>query len=271
MKILLVEEDVNTLDVSAYALRREGFNVLTARTAAGALSLGRSAHPHVVVASVRLPDMSGFELCQRVRHNWAVPVILLTEQMDDEHVVRGYQVGADDVVAKPFSMRQLAMRVRAVWRAPETPGDPEPQREVRAGSITLDVDAYEVRRDGRATHLTPIEFRLLYLLAMNAERVVSSARLLEYAWKHDEADALLLRTHICRIRNKLRLPRGRPGDIFSLPGVGYRLTVDAAPPAGQPVAAAGALSMALPHSDLPPAPHAAAVAPAPAPAPAWAA
>lgn len=226
MKILLVDEDVDTLDVCAYALRRDGFKVLTTTTATAALEHWHSAHPHVLVASVRLPDMNGFELCQRFRQLAGIPVILLTERTDDEHVVRGYQAGADDVVTKPFSMRQLAMRVRAVWRTPETPGDPEPQREVRAGSITLDVDTYEVRRGDTTTHLTPIEFRLLYLLAANAERVVNSARLLEYGWKQDGADVLLLRTHICRIRRKLGLPRGSAGDIFSLPGIGYRLTSD---------------------------------------------
>jgi DNA-binding response OmpR family regulator len=226
MKILLADEDVDTLDVCAYALRREGFKVLTTTTAAAALTRWHSDQPHVLVASVRLPDMSGFDLCQRVRQLAGIPVILLTERTDDEHVVRGYQAGADDVVTKPFSMRQLAMRVRAVWRTPETPGDPEPQREVRAGSITLDVDTYEVRRGDTTTHLTPIEFRLLYLLATHAERVVNSARLLEYAWKQDGADVLLLRTHICRIRRKLGLPRGTAGDIFSLPGIGYRLTSD---------------------------------------------
>jgi len=226
MKILLADEDVDTLDVCAYALRREGFKVLTTTTATGALARWHSARPHVLVANVRFPDMSGFELCQRFHQQARIPVILLTERTDDEHVVRGYQAGADDVVTKPFSMRQLAMRVWAVWRTTETPGDLEPRGEVRAGTITLDVNTYEVRRGGTTTHLTPIEFRLLYLLATNAERVVNSTRLLEYAWKHDGADVLLLRTHICRIRRKLGLPRGCAGDIFSLAGIGYRLTSD---------------------------------------------
>jgi DNA-binding response OmpR family regulator len=103
---------------------------------------------------------------------------------------------------------------------------PEPQRELRVGALLLDVDSHEVHRRGLSVRLTPTEFRLLYILAVNAGRVVSGPRLVEYAWGYDETDVMLLKTHICHIRRKLKLPRGVPGDITAVPGVGYRLTVE---------------------------------------------
>src|SRR5688572_4391538 len=226
MKILLVEDDVNLLDVTAYALRREGFNVIAATDGAAALRRWEADRPNLVVLDVGLPQVSGLDVCRRIRQSAATPVILLTGLSDEESVLRGFRVGADDYVTKPFSPSQLAMRIRAVWRRGARTGDLEPVGEVRVGDLALDVEAHEVRRAGsqeKPVRLTPIEFRLLYLLANNAGRVVSAARLVEYAWGYDASDASLLKTHICHIRKKLRVSRGEPGDIGAVPGVGYRL------------------------------------------------
>jgi len=221
MKILLVDDDTDLLDVTAYALRREGFNVIVATDGQQALRRWEADHPHLVVLDVGLPRISGFDVCRRIRQTSVVPIILLTGLSDDDHVVQGFRLGADDYVTKPFSPRQLAMRIRAVWRRGVQAGEPEPVRELESGQLVLDVESHEVRHPRGTTRLTPIEFRLLYMLAINSGRVVSGARLVEYAWGYDGSDTSLLKTHICHIRQKLGLVRG---EITAVPGVGYRLT-----------------------------------------------
>jgi DNA-binding response OmpR family regulator len=192
----------------------------------------QSDRPQLLLLDAGLQGTNGVEVCRRIRQTDDTPVILLSDRTDDDFVVQGFRSGADDFVPKPFSPRQLVMRIRAVWRRRGPSDMPEPQRQLQAGPLLLDVDSHEVNHHDRTVRLTPTEFRLLYILAMNAGRVVSGPRLVEYAWGYDETDVALLKTHICHIRSKLQLPRGRAGDIVSVPGVGYRLTQEmAAPPA----------------------------------------
>jgi DNA-binding response OmpR family regulator len=226
MRILIADSDIDSLDVTAYALRREGFQVVTATTGGDALLRWQSDRPHLMLVDAALPQGGGFEVCRRVRLKDDTPVIVLSERSDDEQVIQAFRLGADDFVPKPFSPRQLVVRIKALWRRRGPSDVPEPQRELRAGALLLDVDSHEVHRHEHSVRLTPTEFRLLYILAVNAGRVVSGPRLVEYAWGYDETDVMLLKTHICHIRRKLKLPRGVPGDISAVPGVGYRLTLE---------------------------------------------
>jgi DNA-binding response OmpR family regulator len=223
VKVLLVEDDPNLLDITVYALRREGFNVIAATDGVVALRRWENDQPSVVVLDLGLPKLSGLEVCRRIRQKSSTPIIMLTGLSDEEHVLNGFRAGADDYVTKPFSPSQLAMRIRAVWRRGSRGAELEPVGEVRFGDIVLHVDSHEVARAGATVRLTPIEFRLLYLLANNTGRVVSSSRLVEYAWGYDANDASLLKTHICHLRRKLGLTRGGPVEIRSVPAVGYRL------------------------------------------------
>jgi DNA-binding response OmpR family regulator len=182
VKILLVDDDTDLLDVTSYALRREGFNIIVATDGAQAVHRWENDRHALVVLDVGLPRMSGFEVCRRIRHASQTPVILLTALHDDDSVVQGFRLGADDYVTKPFSPRQLAMRIRAVCRRGSHHGKPEPARERRVGDMGLDVEGHEVTRGGRTVRLTPLEFRILHLLASNAGRVVRATRLVEYAW-----------------------------------------------------------------------------------------
>jgi DNA-binding response OmpR family regulator len=229
MKILLVEDDVNLLDVTAYALRREGFSVIPATDGVQALTRWEADRPNMVVLDIGLPRMDGLDVCRRIRQSGPhanTPVILLTGRTAEEDVLTGFRAGADDYVTKPFSPAQLAMRIRAVWRRGGHLGALEPSGELRVGDLTLDRESHEVWRGEEMVRLTPIEFRLLYMLATNAGRVVSAARLVEYAWDYAASDSSLLKTHICHVRKKLRLRRGQPGDIRAVPHVGYRLIAD---------------------------------------------
>jgi DNA-binding response OmpR family regulator len=223
MKVLLVDDDVDLLDVTSYALRREGFNVIVATDGMRAIQRWETDRPDLIVSDINMPRMNGLELCQRVRRESTTPVILLTALNSEEQIVQGFQVGADDYLTKPFSPRLLAMRIRAVWRRGSTVGEPEPVRQLRVGHLTLDVETHEVIYQGREIALTPLEFKLLHILAANTGRVVTSTRMVDYAWGYDGGDISLLKTHISHIRKKLDLPQPDIGDIRAVAKVGYRL------------------------------------------------
>ena len=229
MKVLLVDDDTDLLDVTAYALRREGFNVVVATDGVQALRRWQCDKPDLIVLDVSMPQVSGFEVCRKIRQSSTTPIIMLTSFHDEEHVIQGFQLGVDDYVTKPFSPRQLAMRIRAVWRRSAGAGEPDPVREMHVGPLVLDTEAHEVRHGGRAVQLTPIEFRLLYILATNAGRVVSASRLVDYAWGYDGGDVSLLKTHFSHIRTKLGFPHSGLGEITAVPRVGYRFTPGASP------------------------------------------
>lgn len=223
MKILLADDDAELLEVTAYALRREGFAVIAANDGAQALRRWQQDHPDIVVLDVNMPQLDGFAVCRQIRDAGPTPVILLTALNQEEQIIRGFEAGADDYVTKPFSPRQLAMRLRAIWRR-STNGEPEPARELRLGPLALDAESHEVLLAEQPIHLTPIEFRLLFILAANTGRVVSTARLVEYGWGYDGGDVSLLKTHVSHLRKKLGLPLDDLGEIRAIPRVGYRLT-----------------------------------------------
>jgi DNA-binding response OmpR family regulator len=224
MKILLVDDDPDMLDVTSYALRRDGFNVIIASDGNQALRRWKADEPDLVVLDVGLPRVNGLEVCHRIRQESQTPVILLTAHSDEENVVKGFRFGADDYVTKPFSPRQLSMRIQAVARRGSQLGQREPTRELRVGNLVLEVESHEVQCGDFSTRLTSIEFRLLYLLANNVGRVVASSRLVDYAWGCDGGDVSLLKTHISHIRSKLGMSVTGPTSISVVPSVGYRLT-----------------------------------------------
>ena len=226
MKVLLVDDDIDLLDVTSYALRREGFNVIVATDGLQAQQRWETDHPDLVVSDVAMPRMNGLELCQRIRRDSTTPVILLTAMNGEEQIIKGFELGADDYVTKPFSPRQLAMRIRAVWRRGSMTSEPDAVRQLRVGELVLDVESHEVIHRDQDIQLTPIEFKLLYILAANRGRVVTSSRLVDYAWGYDGGDVSLLKTHISHIRKKLQLPQPDLGDIRAVPRVGYRLLAD---------------------------------------------
>jgi DNA-binding response OmpR family regulator len=215
MKVLLVDDDVDLLDVTAYALRREGFQLITATSGELAIARWEAAQPDVIVLDVGLPGRNGLDVCRTIRRAGPTPIILLT--------ARG--VGADDYIVKPFSPRLLALRIRAVARRASPRAMVEEPVELAVGELVLERESHQVQVNGRTVRLTPIEFRLLYLLASNAGRVVQATRLADYVWGYDEGDAALLKTHCSHIRKKLRLGPGGPAEIQAVPRVGYRLTL----------------------------------------------
>src|SRR5918912_1485407 len=154
MKVLLVDDDNDLLDLLHYALRREGYQVVTASDGAQGLARWRAEQPDLVLLDGNLPKLDGFEVCRQIRHEATTPVIMLTARGEEADVVRGLQLGADDYVTKPFSAKQLVARMQAVLRRARRDLVPPPAREVRAGELVLDLTAHQVTRAGRSVALT---------------------------------------------------------------------------------------------------------------------
>jgi DNA-binding response OmpR family regulator len=169
--------------------------------------------------------MDGFEVCRRIRHESTTPVIMLTARDEEDDILRGLQIGADDYMTKPFSAKQLAARMKAVLRRCQSDPYREPTSQVQVGNLVLDLQSHEVTKDGEPIQLTRLEFRILYMLALNEGRIIPYSRLIEYAWGYyDEGNSNLLKTHICHIRKKVGLPPGGKRGIKAVLGVGYSLS-----------------------------------------------
>jgi DNA-binding response OmpR family regulator len=223
MKVLIADDDADLLDLLCYALRREGYTVVTAIDGKQALRRFETERPDIVLLDIKLPKFNGFEVCRRIRQDAEIPLIMLTSCTDEEDVVRGLQLGADDYVTKPFSVKQLVNRMKAVLRRYAVHRYQEPASVLEVDGLVLDLQSYEATKDGVRVQLTPLEFRILYILAMNQGRVIPYSRLVEHAWGYDGGDASLLKTHICHIRKKLGWRADQPGGIRSVTGVGYSL------------------------------------------------
>jgi DNA-binding response OmpR family regulator len=171
VKILIVDDDADLLDLTGYALRRDGFTVVQALDGEQALQRWERENPDLVLLDANMPKLNGFEVCRRIRQASTTPVIMLTARDDEEDILQGLELGADDYVTKPFSAKQLIARIRAVIRRCQ--GDPyrQPVSELRAGDVVLDLQSHEARKNGAVVQLTPLEFRLLYMLGLRRRRL----------------------------------------------------------------------------------------------------
>ena len=181
--------------------------------------------PDLVLLDANLPKVDGFEVCRRIRHDGATPIIMLTARDEEEDVLHAYRIGIDDYVNKPFSAKQLVARMKAVLRRSQADPHRQAVREVKFGDVRLDLQSYSASDGERQIQFTPLEFRILYLLGVNEGRVIPYSRLVEYAWGYEGGDSSLLKTHICHIRQKLNLSAGKNGGIRAVPGVGYSLAL----------------------------------------------
>ncbi len=224
--VLIVEDEPDIRNLIVHHLTRDGFRCRTAATGAEALTRVRAAVPDLVVLDLMLPEMSGLEVCRRLRGDAAtaaVPIIMLTAKADEVDRIVGLELGADDYVAKPFSPKELVARVRAVLRRAR-PG--ETGRPLSAGTVSLDAARHVVTVDGRPVELTPKEFDLLRALLEAAGRVLSREHLLNRVWGYSRADEIESRTvdvHIRRLRAKLGAEERR---ITTVKGVGYRFEAE---------------------------------------------
>ncbi|MGH2491170.1 MAG: response regulator transcription factor [Candidatus Limnocylindria bacterium] len=220
IKILLVEDDPDVRDLTAYVLRRERFVVVEASDGASALRRWKTDRPDLVILDLGLPSMDGFEVVRRIREDEETPILVVTGRKDAQDVLRCFNLGSDDFVPKPVEFRELIARIRAILRranAKVETGEPS----VQVDGLRLDPESYEVTWRNECVRLTPTEFRILYLLISNAEHVVPASRLYVYVWGSEGADANALRSHMSHLRRKLEVGGDAPGTISSIPAVGY--------------------------------------------------
>lgn len=221
IKILLVEDDPEILDLTAYVLRRERFVVSEASDGAQALRRWKTDRPDLVIMDLGLPGLDGFEVLRRIREEEETPVLVITGRKDVQDILRCFNLGADDFVSKPFEYRELIARARAILRRAQVAQAEAPEPSVQINGLTLDPVAYEVTWRNECVRLTPTEFRILYLLVTTAGHVVPASRLYTYVWGSDGADANALRSHISHLRRKLEIGGASPGTISAIPAVGY--------------------------------------------------
>ena len=223
-RILIVEDEPDLAATLEYSLGRAGFQTVTARTGGAALVRAReSPHPDLVLLDLNLPDISGTEVCRRLREEPStrdIPVIMATARSQETDRVVGFEVGADDYVIKPYSVRELALRIRAVLRRSHPDGD-RPGEVMVFGHLRVDEAGHRIWVDDEEVVLTALEFRLLGVLLARRGRVQSRQVLLEDVWGIvADVTTRTVDTHIKRLRQKL----GRAGSyIETLRGVGYRI------------------------------------------------
>jgi DNA-binding response OmpR family regulator len=229
--VLLVEDESSLLAAIAYNLRREGYRVLTAADGEAALAAAEEG-PDLVVLDVMLPKLDGFEVCRRLRHQSAVPILMLTAKTDEVDCVVGLEIGADDYLTKPFSMRELLARVKALLCRRDLLAAEIARRETSAnqdrlvaGDLEIDVPAHRVVKEGTAVPLTPKEFDLLAFLVRIRGHVFSAERLLDQVWGYEyAADPRTVPVHIRGLREKLEEDPSRRRYIETVRGMGYRFT-----------------------------------------------
>ena len=225
-RILIVEDERAVARGLEYALKAEGFAVFWARTGMEALEMTRRERPDVITLDLRLPDMSGYDVCRTLRsENRRQPILMLTAKDEELDKVLGLELGADDYMVKPYGLRELVSRIRALLRRAYGELSAQTGGEVqRFGSLEIDLTRMEVRRDGGVIDLTPTEYRLLRYLAARVNAPVSRSGLMEAVWGY-ESDVNSDRTvdvHIRHLRQKIERDPANPTRIVTVRGVGYK-------------------------------------------------
>jgi DNA-binding response OmpR family regulator len=222
-RIVVVDDEQAIVDAVSYALRAEGFEVEVCMTGEEALAAVDRESFDLAVLDVMLPDLSGVEICRRVRARSDVPILMLTARDAEVDRVVGLDAGADDYVTKPFSMAELLSRVRAILRRRAL--DRETDRStLRVGGLVLDLERHEAEVDGSPVRLTVSELKLLALLARQPERVFTREELMRHLWESDHlGDERACDAHVANLRRKLEVDPAQPTRIVSVRGVGYKL------------------------------------------------
>jgi DNA-binding response OmpR family regulator len=225
-KILIVEDERAVARGLEYGLDAEGFTVLLAENGQQALDLAHTKKPHLILLDIRLPDISGFDVCRQLRGEGArMPILMLTARDEAIDKVLGLELGADDYVVKPYDLRELIARIRALLRraygelAETTQG-----KTITFGDVEIDLEQLRVTRSGAPVFLTPTEFRLLRYLVENPRRPISRAALIEAVWGYasDIGSDRTVDVHIRHLREKLEDDPGNPKWIVTVRGVGYK-------------------------------------------------
>ncbi len=222
--VLLVDDDPGVLDVVAFTLRREGFEVDEETDGARALEAARTRNYDIVILDVMLPQLSGTEVCQALRAESDVPIVMLTARDAERDRVLGLELGADDYVTKPFSSAELLSRVRAILRRRELDRANGVPAMRSLGRLRLDLVRHEVTVDGVPVRLTLSEFKVLSLLAEEPERIVSRREIMQHLWASEHVgDEHACEVHVSNLRRKIEADPARPQRLVTVRGLGYKL------------------------------------------------
>jgi Response regulators consisting of a CheY-like receiver domain and a winged-helix DNA-binding domain len=218
-KILIIEDETDVADLLTLNLRKAGYRISTVPDGASGLQKARDDKPDLIILDLMLPKMSGLEVCRILKSDTAtsqIPILMLTAKAEEVDRIVGLEFGADDYVTKPFSPREIVLRIRAILRRGEAADE-----SLKAGPISIDAARHEVRVNGKPVHLTSLEFKLLRTLMQRHGRVQDRDRLLNEVWGYESViDTRTVDTHVRRLREKL----GKAGNaIETVRGFGYRL------------------------------------------------
>jgi len=218
--VLVVDDEPTLVATLKYNLEREGYRVLTATDGESALALARSRRPDLLILDLMLPVMDGLEVCRALRREMSLPILMLTAKGDEVDKVVGLELGADDYVTKPFGMRELLARVRALLRRSEPTADAE---TIATGDLEIDLKRREARRAGKTLELKPKEMELLLFFVRNRGRAFTREQLLRDVWGYDFlGDSRTVDVHVRWLRQKIEDEPAKPVRLITVRGVGYR-------------------------------------------------
>lgn len=224
-KILIVDDEPDILELLERTLHMEGFpDIVKASTGLAAINTCKEIQPAMIILDVMLPDMDGYEVCRQIRQFSHCPILFLSSRSDELDKILGLAVGGDDYVAKPFSPREIAYRVKAQLRRLEYTQSPSVHPPVQIGGLTIDTEGCRAMKNGRDMELTAREFEILLYLAENKGRVISRERIYEAIWNEDSfgCDNTVM-VHIRHLREKLEDDPAAPQYIITMKGLGYKL------------------------------------------------
>ncbi len=228
--VLVVEDDATILDVLRHNLLREGYQVVTARDGEAGLAEARSHRPDLIILDIMLPRLDGIEVCRILRKEMSIPILMLTARAGEIDKVVGLEMGADDYVTKPFGLRELLARVKALLRRGELVREElaraaaSGQEILRVGNLVIDMERHVATRDGMELGLSPKEFDLLAFLARSPRRAFSRDHLLEKVWGYDySGDSRTVDVHVRWLRQKIEADPAQPSLLLTVRGVGYKL------------------------------------------------
>jgi len=225
-KVLVVDDEKNIVSILAFNLKKEGYEVITASDGRQAVETAFKEDPDLILLDIMMPELNGFEVCKKIREKMNTPIIMLTARAEELDKVLGLELGADDYVTKPFSVRELIARVKAnLRRKPEsnsTSKDDESDNLLKFKDIVIDMDKYEVRKRGIPLELTLREYELVKFLASQKSQIFSRENLLEKVWGYEYyGDLRTVDVTIRRLREKLEDDPSKPEYIMTKRGVGY--------------------------------------------------
>lgn len=226
MKVLVVDDEKDIVDLVSFNLKKEGFAVEKAYDGERAMRIIRESAPDLILLDLMLPGIQGMDVCRMVRRDPRlsyIPVIMLTAKTDEVDKVLGLEIGADDYITKPFSVRELIARIRAVMRRFESGGEAEKKKTFSYKGLRIDYDSFEISLDGRKIDLSPTEARLLIFFSKNPGKVFTRSQILDRVWGENSCvEPRTVDVHIRRLRAQIEKDSDNPAFIVTVRGAGYK-------------------------------------------------